>query len=279
MNYNDIAITSLETITAFDITTGSYLFTLDELQNATIAQTQEKTDIVGRQGRKLSSLKRNKGVTISASNGLVSQGLLELQTGSKFADAQDAVVEWTDYITVRIANNTVTAATSYKAVGTAGAEIEGLYIKNPNGSLGTKLTQKGSSPATGEFTWNASTKSLAFASADTSGENAIISDGTELVAFYKRKIQASVLKNLSDKYSGKAELYIDAIAEDKCANIYHLQIHFPKSDVNGEFSFEMGDNQTVHQFEAEALSGACGTAGEFFSYTLFLENEADYVAS
>ena len=59
MNINDITITSLETINAFDIVTGAYKFTLDELQNATIAQTQEKTDITGKQGRKLNSLKKN----------------------------------------------------------------------------------------------------------------------------------------------------------------------------------------------------------------------------
>lgn len=274
MNYNDITITSLETITAFDITTGAYLFTLDELQNATIAQTQEKTDIVGRQGRKLSSLKRNKAVTLTASNGLVSQGLLELQTGSKFEDSEQAEVEWTDYITVSVSGSTATAATAYKAVGTTGKEIEGLYVKNPNGSLGKRFEQA-SSAAASKFTYSPETKAITFAAADI-GDDKDIHDGVELVAFYKRKIQASVLKNLSDKYSGKAELYIDAIAEDRCANIYRLQIHFPKADVNGEFSFEMGDNQTIHEFEAEALSGACGTAGEFFSYTLFGANEEDY---
>ena len=41
MNIKDITITSLETITAFDVVTGNYKFTLDELQNATIANTQD----------------------------------------------------------------------------------------------------------------------------------------------------------------------------------------------------------------------------------------------
>ena len=71
----DIVITSLETINAFDITTGAYLFTLDELQSASIAQGQEKVDITGKQGRKLSSMKRNKTMTISGSNGMLSCGL------------------------------------------------------------------------------------------------------------------------------------------------------------------------------------------------------------
>ena len=50
MNINDITITSLEVITAFDIATGNYKFTLDELQSATIAQSQEQTEITGKNG-------------------------------------------------------------------------------------------------------------------------------------------------------------------------------------------------------------------------------------
>ncbi len=37
MNINDITITSLETINAFDIVTGAYKFLWTRLQNATIA--------------------------------------------------------------------------------------------------------------------------------------------------------------------------------------------------------------------------------------------------
>ena len=70
----DITITSLETITAFDLVTGEYLFTLDELQDATIAQTQDQSDVTGKNGRKLSTLKRNKAVKISGNNGMVSCG-------------------------------------------------------------------------------------------------------------------------------------------------------------------------------------------------------------
>ena len=101
MNINDITITSLETINAFDIVTGAFKFTLDELQNATIAQTQEKTDITGKQGRKLNSLKKNKAVTISGTNGLVSGGLLEMQVGSEFENKK-TTVKWHDYLTVSL---------------------------------------------------------------------------------------------------------------------------------------------------------------------------------
>lgn len=256
VNIGDITITSLEVITAFDLVTGDYKFILDELQNATIAQTQEKTEITGKQGRKLSSLKKNKAVTISGANGLVSGGLLELQTGGKF-ESKDTEVLWTDYLTV--SDNT--ANTLYKAVGTEGNEIETVYIKNNDGTLGTALEQD-ATVAAGKFTYAPATKTLTF----NAGE---IANGTEIAVYYKRKIRADVLENMSDTYSGKCSLYVDAFAEDKCGKIFRIQFFIPKADFNGEFSFEMGENQTVHNFEAEAMSGACGTSGSLWTYTIF----------
>ena len=55
-----MTITSLETISAFDIVTGNFMFTLDELQSASINQSQEQTEITGKGGRKLANLKKNK---------------------------------------------------------------------------------------------------------------------------------------------------------------------------------------------------------------------------
>lgn len=261
MNINDITITSLETITAFDIVTGNYKFTLDELQTASLAQSQESTEVTGKAGRKLAKLKRNKAVTVSGTNGLVSGGLLEMQTGGKFENKATEVL-WTDYLTVKSS----AANTQWKAVGTTGAEIEALYVRNADGTLGDELEQAATAAA-GRFTYDPSTKALGF--------HTDVADGSEVVVYYKRKITADVIENESDSYSGKCALYIDALGEDKCANVYRIQFFIPKADFSGEFSFEMGDNQTVHAFEAEALAGACGAGGQLWTYTIFGANTAD----
>lgn len=265
MNINDIVITSLETITAFDVVTGDYKFTLDELQNATIANTQETQEITGRGGRRLANLKRNKAVTISGSNGMLSGGMLEAQTGSNFEN-KVTEVQWTDYVIVE--NDA--AATTYKAIGTSGAEIEALYIKSGDGTLGVQLEQD-STASEGKFAYNPNTKTLTF----DSGE---ISDGTEICVIYKRKIQADVLENNSAIFSSKCALYVDALGEDKCANVFRIQFFIPKADFSGEFSIEMGDNQTTHDFEAESLAGACvpGGADMLWTYTIFGANSADH---
>lgn len=261
MNIQDITITSLETINAFDIVSGAYKFTLDELQNATIAQTEEKSEITGKHGRKLANLKRNKAVTISGTNGMVSGGLLEMQTGSSFKNKATEVL-WTDYLTVT--GNA--ASTSYKAVGTTGAEIEALYIKDSNGVMSKNPLEQSDTAAAGKFTYDPATKALAFSG---------VADGTEIVVYYKRKITADVLDNDSETYSGKCALYIDALGEDKCANVYRIQFYIPKADFNGEFSLEMGENQTVHSFDAEALAGACGAGSSLWTYTIFGVNTED----
>lgn len=261
---NDITVTSIETITAFSIA-GDYLFTLDELQNATIGNTEEKVDITGKAGRKLTSMKRNKAATISATNGLLSAGLLEVQTGGTIVDGTIEVL-WTDYLTVNASHE---ATTSYKGVGETGAEIEALYVRNEDGTLGDLLEQAAQAAA-GKFAYAPATKTLTF--------HTDIANGTEVVVYYKRKIVAPSLENRSDVYSSKATLYIDALGEDKCGNEFHIQFYVPKADISGEFSIEFGDNQTVHAFEAESLAGGCASAIEgnlLWTFTIFSADTED----
>lgn len=265
LNIADITLTSLDTITAFELN-GEPAFILDELQDATIANTQEKQDITGKGGRKLSSLKRNKAVTVSGTNGLISAGLAEVQTGGKFEAKESTPVAYTDYLTIE----DDAATTTFVAAGTAGEEIEALYIKNGDGSCGEKLVQD-SAAAAGKFAYNPSTKALSFAA------NAY-EDGTEIIVFYTRNVAGSVLTNMSDNYSGKLQLYIDATGEDRCGKQYHVQFFIPKADFNGEFSWELGGDQVTHGFEAESLAGSnCGgvVGGALWTYTVFGADAGD----
>ena len=271
----DLVITSLETITAFGIN-GEYLFTLDELQNASIAQTEETSDITGKGGRRLSTLKRNKSITVSGTNGMISGGLLEVQTGGTFSNKATKVA-WTETITV----SSNVAYTEYKAVGTAGSEITEIYVRNSDGTLGTKYVQA-NAVAAGKFTYADATETVDGESVTRhklTFNTSELANGTELVVFYQRNITADVLENDNVNFGKKCQLYIDAIGEDKCGNQFRLQFHIPKADFNGEFTFEMGDNQSVHSFEAEALGGACGAGGQVWTFTVFGANTADTPAA
>lgn len=48
-----------------------------------------------------------------------------------------------------------------------------------------------------------------------------------------------------------------------------VQFDIPRADFSGDFDLAMGDNQTVHAFEAESLAGSCGNGGALWNYTVF----------
>lgn len=182
VNYSDLAITSLETITAFDVTTGAFMWVLDELQSATISHSEDTTDITGKQGRLLNTLKRNKAVTVSGNNGLISGGLLATQVGSEFEEKTTTVM-WPDYIVVT--GNSAT--TTYKAVGTAGNEIGTVYVHNDDGSLGKSFTQNATADATGNFAYAPETKELTFFEGD-------IEDGTKSLCITSARFRVRWLR-------------------------------------------------------------------------------------
>lgn len=261
-NVADLAITSIDAIKAYTLG-GEPKFILDELQDAKIANTQEKQDITGKLGRKISSLKRNKAVVVSGTNGLVSAGMLEAQSGGAFVTKDSTPVDWTDYLVVK----SNTATTEYKAVGTAGAEIAAIYVRKPDGTTGEKYTQASTASAK-KFAYDPASKKITFSSSE-------IEDGTEIIVFYTRNVAGDVLNNSSEKYSEKLKLYVDASAEDKCGNVFHVQFYIPKADFSGDFDLTMGDNQAVHAFEAESLAGGCGASGNLWTYTVFGVNAPD----
>ena len=241
VDVSKLVITEVAQITAFN-NAGELEFIMDEVQNGTINNTQEKADITGRNGRKIASLKRNKAVTVSATNGLLVGGALAAQTGTEIENGTFNV-RVTDVMTVQ--NNA--SKTSKVAIGVPGDEIGTIYVKNANGSLGARIEQDAEAAA-GKFKYDPATQEIT-----VSG----IADGTELVAFYDVEVEAAKISNDSEKYSKVLKLYIDVILQDPCDVEYAGQVIIQRADVSGEFELSLGGDSFAHAFEAESLAGGC----------------------
>ena len=281
VNINDIMITSLEEIHVFDLTGTKWICTLDELQNATISNTEEKEDIVGKKGRKLTSMKKNKAATISATNAVLCGGMLAVQLGSDIENGANTV-RWTETLVVnkeiKEGKTIFFATTNWAAVGTTGNEIKEVYVKDATTGAITKTLTQDAQVSEGKFTYTPDSKTITFYPGDTANSTPIpadVSDGDEIVVHYDRKVDVARIKNMSDKYSGKCMLIVDALGEDRCANMYRVQFEIPKADFSGEFDLEIGDSQTMHSISAECQAGFCGAGGELWSYTVFGANAAD----
>lgn len=256
IDVSKLSITQIDQITCFN-NANELEFIMDEIQEGAINNTQEKVDITGKGGRKIASLKKNKAVTVTATNGLLVGGALAAQTGSE-VEQGTYKVRVTDIVTVM--NNK--ASTSQEAVGTAGAEIGTIYKKNANGSLGDRLTQVASDPQTGEFAYSPGTKEITFNSGD-------LADGSEMVAFYDISVEAAKISNDSEKYSKTLKMYIDVTAQDNCDNVYHGQFIIQRADFSGEFGLTMGGDPAVHAIEAESLAGGCSGSTNLWDFIVY----------
>lgn len=254
VDVNKLSIQTIDQITCFN-NANELEFIMDEIQNGSINNTQEKTDITGRGGRKIGSLKKNKAVTVTATNGLLVGGALAAQTGTE-VEQGIFKVRVTDIITVGDENK---GKSTYKAVGVTGNEIGAIYKKNANGSLGDKLTQ-GNNVDDGVFKYNPETKELTFND---------LAKGTEVVAFYDVEVNAAKISNDSEKYSKTLKMYIDVTAQDNCDNLYHGQFVIQRADFSGEFELAMGNDPAVHNIEAESLAGGCTGSTNLWDFIVY----------
>lgn len=260
MNIDKFTITSYDQIVGFDRTNGSLELILDELSDFSLAQEEEKTDITGKGGRTISSLKKNKKVTGSGTNGMLSGGALATMTGSDIEDGEHTI-RYTDTIIV----NSDKAITTEKAVGTIGNEIGTIYIRDTNNvyvSGGRKLTQTSAVPSAGEFSYDPTTKEITLFAGD-------VSDGTEVIAFYDAKVTGKKVTNDADKYSKTLQVFIDVTCEDGCDNLFHGQFIIDRADFTGTFDIQGGSDPATQSFEFTSLPDLCTGKSILWDFILF----------
>ena len=260
MNIDKFTITSYDQIIGFDRTSGSLDMIMDELSDFCLAQEEEKVDITGKGGRTISSLKKNKKVTGSGTNGMLSGGALATQLG---ADIEDGTfkIRYTDTIVVN-SNKGVTTET---AVGTTGNEIGTIYVRDNNNAYisgGKKLTQTSSEPSAGEFSYTPGTKEIKFFAGD-------ITDGTEVIAFYDAEVTGKKISNDADKYSKTLAVYIDVTCQDACDNLFHGQFIIDRADFSGTFTLQGGSDPSTQGFEFTSLPNLCTGKTDLWDFIVF----------
>jgi hypothetical protein len=260
MNIDKFTITSYDQLTGFDRTNGSLDLILDELSDFKLAQEEEKTDITGKAGRTIGSLKKNKKVTGSGTNGMLAGGALAAMTGSDIEDGE-YLIRYTD--TISVTNNAGT--TTETAIGTTGNEIGTIYVRDANNAYisgGKKLTQTSATPAAGEFSYDPSTKAVTFFAGD-------VPDGTEVIAFYDAKVTGKKITNDNGTYSKTLQVFIDVTCEDGCDNLFHGQFIINRADFSGTFEIQGGSESSAQSFEFTSLPDLCTGKSDLWTFVLF----------
>lgn len=254
IDVSKLVMVSMDQIMAFN-NANELEFVMDEITEGSVSNTEEKVDVTGKGGRKIGSLKRNKAVTISATNGVVVGGAMAAQTGSEVKQGTFKVRK-TEVVTVT--NNKATIEGT--PVGTTGAEIGYAYIKNASGTLGKKYEQTADAETEGKF---------AFAGKELTFHTGDIADGTEVVVYYDEEVASAKITNESDVYSKTLKMFIDITCQDMCDNFYHGQYIINRADFSGEFEFSFGNDPVAHSITAESLAGGCGGKSNLWDFIVY----------
>lgn len=260
MNVDKFTITSYDQLTGFDRVTGMLDMILDEINDFSLSHTEEKTDITGKNGRVIGSLKRNKSVTGSGTNGMLSGGALAVMAGSEIEDGE-YTIRYTDAVIVT--DNA--GYTQQKAVGTPGNEIGVIYVRDDNKAYisgGTRLTQTSGTPNQGEFSYDPETKKITFFDGD-------VADGVEVIAFYDADVTGKKITNDADSYSKTLQVFIDVTCQDGCDNIFHGQFIIPRADFSGEFDIAGGSEPATQGFTFTSLPDLCTGKSDLWDFILF----------
>lgn len=261
MNIDKFTITSYDQLTGFSKSTGSLEMIMDELNDFTLSHEEESDPITGKGGRTIATLKKSKKVTGKGTNGMLSGGALAAMVGSEVEDG-DYTIRYTDPIVV----SSDSATTTETAVGTVGNEIGTIYVRDSNKAYisgGKKLTQTSGTPATGEFSYDPSTKTVTFFAGD-------VPDGTEVIAFYDTNVTGKKISNKSDNYSNTLQVFIDCTCTDGCDNLFHGQFIIERADFNGTFDIKGGSEPSTLSFEFTSLPNLCtGKSNLLWDFVVF----------
>lgn len=253
INVDGFYVTSVDMASFFDNTNGLVAM-LDEIQDATISNTQENNDITGKNGAVIGTLKRNKAVSVTINNGLLVAGAIAMETGSP-VETGTYTIRATEILTVQ--DNSATLEGT--PVGAAGAEIVALRKKGLGGMLEGTYEQDATASATGKFSY--ADQTLTFFAGD-------FNDGDQIAVFYDMEVENAVkVSNDANTYSGVYKAFIDLQLSDRCDNILHAQMIIYRFDADGNLDINVGGTDAVMSITGRALKDTCNVgadAGKFW---------------
>lgn len=249
--YDNLALCSVETIT-FVESNGNFGALIDEISSVSMQNDQTEVDITGKNGRKIGTLKRDKSTTFSGVSALLSGDLLSAQTGGAYAAKPLQTVDFREEITL---TDPTTATLKYEAnSGIEGKEVDFVIKVVGAGIDKSTALKQGVAVSDKTFTYDPETRTLTFA-------EGCFNENDLVCVFYKRLVPATVLTNSAETFSKVGTASIDLLAQDLCDNMYRVQFQIPRAQFSGTFTIDVGDQQTVHNFEIKALAAkkGCGT--------------------
>ncbi len=249
-------ITSVETIENYSRTDDTCLSILDEIKNVSLENSEDSSDVTGKNDQALFTLKKNKAVSGSGSSGYISGNLMALQTGS---DPVAGKIEFRKREVIKFDTSATTITLAETASGTAGAEILKLIVTIDGEDTSTEYKQATAAEAD-KFSYAAGVITLPTETKSKSGSVEVI---------YNYEKDGASVGNKSGTYGKTTHTFINCLGKNICDEIYFIQIEIYRCDWNANFTFELGGDGVEHPFEFKSLVDKCHGDDGFWSFKVY----------
>lgn len=234
---DDMLIDRIIMATAEDFQ-GNVLYTLTQLQNASINITAESNDVTDRDGTVIKRFWRGKTGEFTAENALINLNIIAAESGP----VGEAKTFATNAAPLTVPGLKVVKSSEAASVVLTNAsgtpKVYGLFT---NGTLGDEFQTGGSASATA-FAYDDTSKTLTIP---------LSNDYTQYLIRYDRTAtdKAVVIRNKADKFPGTVRLILKVLYVDPCSadTVRCAYIELPSFQVSPEAEITIGsDSQTIN---------------------------------
>lgn len=263
------ALKKVRKITLRDIATGKNKAILSDLKTVTLTGNADTVWADGQDGTHLVGFDVNKVAGLTAENGAIDIGYMEVQTGGTLTKVSNGkAVLFTETLTIGASG---AVSTSHKASGVAGNELGFIYPVDSTGDPDrlNSIVQAATASASA-FAYDPATKAITLPTGTT------LVEGDQIyVEYFPTFTSYEELTNDSDKFAETCAIYVDAWFTDICTKKdVPLQLILPAGKVSGEINYQMGDQAAVQSLTIDAMT----TCGDKSLWKLYKYDNTEIIA-
>ena len=230
------------------------LFSINQIQNASLNCASESTDAVDAMGTPIATFYRAKSAEFSAENALFDMNLMATQLGTtkKVAGKDNA-------ITVPAMESFTAKAGSYDLNHTPKADPTEIYAINGDSTFGTKYTK-----AT-----NADAEHFVYSNGKITLPTGIV-DGTEMFVMYEYESNEAVeVVNSATNFPVGCKFIMEVLGCDVCdqTNLVYAYVIFNNAKLSPDFDWSIATDGT-HPFSMKAQQDYCDKEKRLFSIVI-----------
>lgn len=248
----------------------SVLFSINQIQNASLNCASESTDAVDAMGTPIATFYRAKSAEFSAENALFDMNLMATQLGTtkKVAGTKDENDKVIKVVVPAMESFVVAEGGTYTLKHAPVGEIKEIYALNNDSTFGTKYVKEDNAS---DEAFSIADKIITLPNLKKSEDDtATLTVGTEMFVMYEYETDKAVeVVNSAKNFPVGCKFVMEVLGCDVCdqTNLVYAYVIFNNAKLSPDFDWSIATDGT-HPFSMKAQQDYCDREKRLFSIVI-----------